>query len=87
MTNLLTHAPKKSNIFGEHLAPTPNTIITNLWSAFFLQFNTKNQTEDAVEILRNPAATLDQLDWAERHLCGMQPENGEKHVAGRRWQS
>jgi hypothetical protein len=87
MTNLPTLAPVKSNILGEFMAATLNSIIANLRSAFRSQSYVRNQTEEAIEILRNPAATLDQLDWAERNLCGMQVQNAEKYFAGRRSQS
>jgi len=44
-------------------------------------------TDRAVAILTDPSSSLDDLDWAERTLCGLCHKSGVAELKARRWQS
>jgi hypothetical protein len=67
--------------------PTLTKIADQFWAIVVPQFNSEDRTDEAIEILRNPSASPDMCDWAERYLCGMEGTNEKRYCEGRRWQS
>ena len=62
-------------------------IADQLWAMVTPQFKAEDRTDEAIQILRDPSASPDMCDWAERYLCGMQGTDEKQYCEGRRWQS
>lgn len=87
MTPNLSLVRDSAHINGKPWLPTLIEIADRLWAMVVPQFTAKNRTDEAIAVLRNPSASLDMCDWAERYLCGMESGDQERYCEGRLWQS
>ena len=87
MTTNISLVPGRAIIIAKPRFPTHTEIADQFWAMVVPQFNSKDRTHEAIEILRNPSASPDMCDWAERYLCGMEGPNEKRYCEGRRWQS
>lgn len=67
--------------------PTLIEIADRLWAILAPQLGSGNSTDEAIDTLRNPSASPDMCDWAERYLCGVEDANAVRYCEGRLWQS
>ena len=87
MTINVSLVPGSAHINTKPRLPALINIADRLWAMVIPQFNSGNRTDEAIEALRNPSASPDMCDWAERYLCGMEGANEKRYCEGRRWQS
>ena len=87
MTTNVSLVSGSAHIDTKPLLPALINIADRLWAMVAPQFNSEDRTDEAIEILRNPSASPDMCEWAERYLCGMEGANDKRYCEGRRWQS
>ena len=87
MTTNISLVSGSAQIVTKPWFPTLTKIADQLWAMVAHQFRSEDRTDEAIEILRNPSASPDMCDWAERYLCGMEGTNERRYCEGRRWQS
>ena len=49
--------------------------------------NATGAPEEAIDILTGRSSNLDELEWAERYLCGMADHDRGAFMKDRKWQS
>jgi hypothetical protein len=85
MTTNVSLVPGSAHINTKLRLPALIRIADQLWAMVLPQFNSEDRRDEAIAILRNPSASPDMCDWAERYLCGMESADRKGYCEGRRW--
>ena len=87
MTLAISPPPANASALNSFPIPDVRKILAQLLAMLRPNFNSAQRTAEAIGTLRDPSASPDQRDWAERYLCGMLDGDARRYCESRRWQS
>jgi len=87
MILFISPPPANASALNSFPIPDVRNILAQLLATLRPSFSSAHRTAEAIGTLRDPSASPDQCDWAERYLCGAVDGDARRYCEGRRWQS